>query len=130
MELDSGAASTVSSEKAKDELITDAVNGKKDAGPLSSEGQASYEDVLATAILNKAVLNGQKTRNKSDSPMSLVDSAVQTDSEMSEASEFISQKNQYSKLIFDLKIRVTEKSLKCNFVFQIVRCPRLGHEFG
>jgi hypothetical protein len=65
----------------------------------SSESQPSYEDVLATAVINKAVLNGQKLRRKVDSPMSLVDSAVQTDSEMSESSEVISNRNQYSKLI-------------------------------
>jgi len=63
----------------------------------SMESQPSYEDVLATAVINKAVLNGQKLRRKVDSPMSLVDSAVQTDSEMSESSEVITNRNQYSK---------------------------------
>lgn len=90
----SSAASINSGDKTKDEIMA-AVNGKKGDGPVDSN--PSYEDVLATAILNKVVLNGQKARNKSDSPMSLVDSAVQTDSEMSETSEIISQKNQYSE---------------------------------
>ncbi|CAL8138300.1 unnamed protein product [Orchesella dallaii] len=92
MELPLMETTTVPREKTKDEIISDAADGKKSGG----EGQSSYEDVLATAILNKVVLNGQKTRNKSDSPMSLVDSAVQTDSEMSETSEIVTQKNQYN----------------------------------
>ncbi|XP_035702852.1 uncharacterized protein LOC110846713 isoform X2 [Folsomia candida] len=49
--------------------------------------QPSYEDLVATAVINKAITNGQKLRRKADSPMSLVDSAVQTDSEMSEGSD-------------------------------------------
>lgn len=86
------ATTTPASDKVKENTLADSVNGTKD----ESEPH-SYEDVLSTAILNKVVLNGQKTRNKSDSPMSLVDSAVQTDSEMSETNEIITQKNQYSK---------------------------------
>lgn len=61
--------------------------------------QPSYEDVLATAVLNKAIQNGQKSKRKADSPMSLVDSAVQTDSEMSESSEAVSHK-QYSMYFY------------------------------
>ncbi|ODN01221.1 Myosin light chain kinase, smooth muscle [Orchesella cincta] len=92
MELPLMETTTIPREKTKDEIISDAADGKKSGG----EGQSSYEDVLATAILNKVVLNGQKARNKSDSPLSLVDSAVQTDSEMSETSEIVTQKNQYN----------------------------------
>lgn len=112
----SAAATQISSEKTKDEIIADRVAvEKKEHGPVSNEGQASYEDVLATAILNKVVLNGQKARNKSDSPMSLVDSAVQTDSEMSETSEIINQKNQYSKLVIfsDCMKFVASCSINC-----------------
>lgn len=100
-------ANIASSEKTKDEMNEDSVIDRKDDSSSGhGEGQTSYEDVLSTAILNKVVINGQKTRNKSDSPLSLVDSAVQTDSEMSETNEIISQKNQYSKhFVLNKKIK-------------------------
>jgi hypothetical protein len=58
--------------------------------------------VLSTSVINKAIVSGQKLRRKADSPMSLVDSAVQTDSEMSESSEINSNKNQYSKKEYNI----------------------------
>jgi len=96
----------------KIQLNNNANNKSNGTTEMETRTVITYEDVLSTAILNKVVLNGQK-RMKSDSPLSLVDSAVQTDSEFTteEAGSELgdTRHHQYSKFFSILLGILVEK---------------------